>query len=74
MNRTVKEATVEAFHDQDLESLKAQILTFVSAYNFAKHLKAIRWKTPFEATCHDWAKTPDIFNLYLRPSSRDGAV
>jgi len=23
----------------------------VSAYNFAKHLKAIRWKTPFEAIC-----------------------
>ena len=47
MNRTVKEATVKTFHYQDLESLKAQILAFGSAYNFAKHLKAIRWKTPF---------------------------
>ena len=63
MNRTVKEATVKAFHYQDLGSLKAQILAFVSAYNFAKHLKAIRWKTPFEAICQAWTKTLDIFKL-----------
>jgi len=63
MNRTVKEATVKTFHYQDLESLKAQILAFVSAYNFAKHLKAICWKTPFEAICQAWIKTPDIFKL-----------
>ena len=66
MNRTVKEATVKAFHYQALESLKAQILAFVSAYNFAKHLKAIRWKTPFVATCQAWTKTPDIFKLDTR--------
>ena len=41
MNRTVKDATVKIFHYQDLESLKAHILTFVTAYNFAKHLKAL---------------------------------
>ena len=35
----------------------------MSAYNFAKHLKAIRWKTPFEAICQAWTKTPDIFEL-----------
>ena len=66
MSRTVKEATVKAFHDQDLESLKAQVLAFVSAYNFDKHLKAIRWKTPFEAICQAWTKTPDIFKLDAR--------
>ena len=63
MNRTVKEATIKAFHYADLESLKAHVLTFVSAYNFAKHLKALRWKTPFEAVCHAWTTTPDIFKL-----------
>lgn len=61
MNRTVKEATIKAFHYSDLESLKAHVLTFVSAYNFAKHLKALRWKTPFEAVCHAWTTTPEIF-------------
>lgn len=66
MNRTVKEATIKAFHYSDLESLKAHVLTFVSAYNFAKHLKALRWKTPFEAVCHAWTTTPEIFKLNPR--------
>ena len=52
MNRTIKEATIKAFHYPDLDGLKAHVLAFVKAYSFAKHLKAIRWKTPFEAVCH----------------------
>ena len=63
MNRTVKETTIKAFHYPDLDGLKAHVLAFVSAYNFAKHLKAIRWKTPFEAIRQAWIKTPDIFKL-----------
>ncbi len=63
MNRTVKEATIKAFHYPDLESLKAHVLAFVSAHNFAKHLKALRWRTPFEAVCHAWTTTPDVFKL-----------
>jgi len=38
MNRTIKDATVKVFHYDDLESLKAHVLAFVTAYNFAKHL------------------------------------
>jgi hypothetical protein len=41
MNRTTKDATVKVFHYEDLESLKAHVLAFVTAYNFAKHLKAM---------------------------------
>ena len=61
MNRTVKAApvlgateaaTIKAFHDPNLDSLKAHVLAFVSACNFAKHLKALRWRRPFEAICH----------------------
>ena len=63
MNRTVKDATIKAFHYPDLESLKNHVLAFVSAYNFAKHLRAIRWKTPFEAVCHAWTLSPEIFKL-----------
>ena len=62
-NRTVKEATIKAYHYENLESLKAHVCAFVSAYNFAKHLKAIRWKTPFEAICQAWTKTPKVFKL-----------
>jgi hypothetical protein len=63
MNRTVKDATVKAFHYEDRESLKAHVLAFVTAYNFAKHLKALRWKTPFQAICDAWTKEPSIFKI-----------
>ncbi len=63
MNRTVKDATVKVFHYQDIESLKTHVLAFVTAYNFAKHLKALRWRTPFQAICDAWTKDPAIFKI-----------
>jgi transposase InsO family protein len=63
MNRTVKDATIKAFHYPGLEALKAHVLAFVRAYNFAKHLKALRWRTPFQAICDAWAKDPSIFKI-----------
>jgi transposase InsO family protein len=63
MNRTVKEATVKAFHYPDLEALKAHVLAFVVAYNFAKHLKALRWRTPFQAVCDAWKVDPSAFKI-----------
>ena len=66
MNCTVKEATIKSFHYPDLDSLKAHVLAFVSAYNLAKHLKALRWRTPFEAVCRAWTTTPDVFKLNPR--------
>src|SRR4051812_7725353 len=70
MNRTVKEATVKTFHYQTLESLKAHLQTFLAAYNFAKHLKALRWRTPFQAVCDAWQSDPSAFKIdphYLIP-------
>jgi transposase InsO family protein len=63
MNRTVKDATVKAFHYPDLEALRAHVLTFVAAYNFAKHLKALRWRTPFQAVCDAWKADPSPFKI-----------
>jgi transposase-like protein len=63
MNRTIKEATIKVFHYPDLESLKEHVVAFVAAYNFAKHLKALRWRTPFEAVCTAWTKDPSIFKI-----------
>ena len=63
MNRTVKDAAIKAFHYPDLDSPKAHVLAFVSAYKFAKHLKAIRRKTPFKAICQAWTKPSHIFKL-----------
>ena len=61
--QTIKDATTKVFHYPDLESLKAHVLAFVAAYNFAKHLKALRWRTPYETLCQVWAKEPSIFKL-----------
>jgi hypothetical protein len=36
------------------QALCAHVLAFVAAYNFAKHLKALRWRTPFHATRGAW--------------------
>jgi transposase InsO family protein len=63
MNRTVKEATIKVFHYPDLEALKAHVLAFVAAYNFAKHLKRLRWRTPFQAVCDAWTRDPAPFRI-----------
>jgi hypothetical protein len=61
MNRTVEEATVKIFHYPDLEALRSHVLAFAAAYNFAKHLKALRWRTPFQAICAAWQADPSVF-------------
>jgi hypothetical protein len=63
MNPTIKDATVKAFHYDDLESLKAHVLAFVTAYNFAKHLKALRWRTPYQAICGACTNDPSAFKI-----------
>ena len=63
MNRTVKDATVKVFHYADREALRAHVLAFVDAYNFAKHLKALRWRTPFQAVCDAWQSDPSAFKI-----------
>ena len=66
MNRTIKDATVKVFHYDDLESLKAHVMAFVNAYNFAKHLKALRWRTPYQTICDAWTKDQSIFKINPR--------
>jgi transposase InsO family protein len=63
MNRTVKDAAPKTFHHPDLGALKAHVLAFVTAYDYAKHLKALRWRTPFQAICDAWAENPAIFRI-----------
>jgi len=45
----------------------AFILAFVTACNFAKHLKALRWRTPFQAICDAWKTGPATFKINPRP-------
>ena len=51
------------FHYNHRESLKARVLSFVTAYNFAKHLKALKWKTPFQSICDAWKSNPSAFKI-----------
>ncbi len=63
MVRTLKDATVKAFHYERLDALSAHVLAFVATYNFAKHLKALRWRTPYQAICDAWATDARPFKL-----------
>jgi transposase InsO family protein len=63
MNRTVKEATIKAFHYPNLDALKAHVLTFITAYNFAKHLKALHGELPSRSSATPGRKTPHPFRI-----------
>ncbi len=58
-----KDATVGVCHDNDMESQKAHVRALVIASNFAKHLKALNWRTPYQAICEAWTKDPSIFKI-----------
>jgi hypothetical protein len=49
MVRTIKEATVRSFHYASITDLRRHVRDLLLAYNYAKQLKALRFKTPFEA-------------------------
>jgi hypothetical protein len=71
MNRTVKDAPIKVFHSPDRESLKAHVLAFVTAYNLAKHLKRLPWRTPVQAICKAWTRDPAPFKTTRTTSARD---
>lgn len=59
--RTIKEATVKSFHYTSINELRRHVRDWLTAYNFAKQLKALRFKTPYEAIEQLWQAKPDIF-------------
>lgn len=61
MSRTVKDAAVKTRHYENAESLKAHMLAFAAADDVAKHLKALRWRTPLQAICDASTKAPSAF-------------
>ncbi len=77
MSRTVKDATTKAFHYETTQALCAHVLAFVAAYNFAKHLKALRWRTPFQAICDTWKTDAAAFKIdphHLTPGLYTGGL
>jgi transposase InsO family protein len=48
MNRTLKDATVKRYHYETHDQLRKHLGDFVTAYNFARRLKTLKWLTPYE--------------------------
>ena len=63
MNRTLKEATVNRYHYDGHEQLRAHLADFVTAYNFARRLKILKGLSPYEYICNAWTKEPGRFVL-----------
>lgn len=63
MNRTLKEATVNSFHYASHDELKHHLHAYLMAYNFAKRLKAIKGKTPWQFILNHWTIHPEYFIL-----------
>jgi transposase InsO family protein len=61
MVRTIKEATVKSFHYASINELRRHVRDWLIAYNFAKQLKALKFRTPYEAIEELWKSKPDVF-------------
>jgi transposase InsO family protein len=48
MVRTLKDAPVRAFHYDGVAELRRHVADYLTAYVYARHLKALRWRTPVE--------------------------
>ena len=63
MNRTLKEATVNTFTYASHKELKEHLYAYLMAYNFAKRLKALKGKTPWQFVLNQWTTHPEYFIL-----------
>ncbi|MFG1429320.1 IS481 family transposase [Roseixanthobacter glucoisosaccharinicivorans] len=61
MVRTIKEATGRSFYYATLIDLRRHVRDWLLAYNYAKQLKALRFKTPFEAIRQMATQRPELF-------------
>lgn len=56
--RTIKEATVKSFHYASIIELHKHVRDWLVTYNFAKQVKALCFKTPYEAIELVWKSKP----------------
>jgi len=61
MNRTIKDATIKAFHYDSFDQLQGHLALYVKAYNCAKRLKALKFKTPLEFVTERFLNSPILF-------------
>lgn len=53
--------TVKTFHYVSIQELRRHVGDWLIAYNFAKQLKALKFRTPYEAIEELWKSKPDAF-------------
>ncbi len=63
MNRGLKEATVNTFTYASHLQLKEHLHAYLMAYNFAKRLKSLKGKTPWQFIINEWRTHPEYFNI-----------
>lgn len=61
MVHTIKDVTVKSFHYTSINEMRRHVRDWLTAYNFAKQLKALRFKTPYEAIEELWKSKPEVF-------------
>lgn len=59
--RTIKEATVKSFHYSSINEMRRHVRDRLTAYNFVKQLKVLKFKTPYEAIQELWKSKPEAF-------------
>jgi hypothetical protein len=64
-------STLRAYHYETYRQLRRHVADYLAAYDFAKHLEALRWKTPYETIQALWKSKPDLFVVHPIISSRD---
>ncbi|MCZ0736813.1 IS481 family transposase [Phreatobacter sp. AB_2022a] len=62
MVRTIKDATVRTFHYASINDLRRHVRDWLLAYNYAKQLKALRFRTPLEAIKQISTEKPELFS------------
>jgi transposase InsO family protein len=61
MNRTIKEATVKKYHYDSESQFKQHLYDFLNVYNFAKKLKSLKFKSPWDFIVDYYKKNATIF-------------
>jgi transposase InsO family protein len=61
MNRTIKDATTKTYHYDSITQFEKHLQEFLLVYNFAKKLKSLNFKTPFEFLTEKFKTNPSIF-------------
>jgi len=62
-NRTLKEATIQKYHYDNISQAVTHLDDFIIAYNVGKKLSALKRKTPMQFISNKFNENPTLFNI-----------